>query len=83
MKTTIELPDALFRQAKAAAATRGITLRQLMTEAVQMRLRADAAEDAPSWRELHGALSSLHRETRRIQERIDDEFERVDEDDAG
>ena len=39
MKTTVELPDALFRQAKALAATRGVTLRRLFTEALEEQLR--------------------------------------------
>jgi len=30
MKTTVELPDALFRKAKAAAAERGITIKVLL-----------------------------------------------------
>lgn len=34
MKTTIEIPDDLFRQAKAAAVARGMTLKQLITGAV-------------------------------------------------
>jgi len=29
MKTTLELPDALFRRAKSAAAQRGIPFREL------------------------------------------------------
>lgn len=32
MKTTIELPDDLFRRAKATAALRGIKLRELIEE---------------------------------------------------
>ncbi len=35
MKTTIELPDPLFRQAKVLAARRGTTLRELVVEGLQ------------------------------------------------
>lgn len=38
MKTTIEIPDDLFRQAKAAAVARGMTLKQLITGAVEHEL---------------------------------------------
>lgn len=38
MKTTIEIPDDLFRQAKAAALARGLTLKQLITGAVEHEL---------------------------------------------
>ena len=35
MKTTIELPDPLFRRAKILAAQRGTTLRELVVEGLQ------------------------------------------------
>lgn len=38
MKTTIDMPDDLFRQAKAAAAIRGQTLKQLVTVAIEREL---------------------------------------------
>lgn len=38
MKTTIDLPDPLFRRAKATAATRGISLKALVTNAVEKDL---------------------------------------------
>ena len=54
MKTTIELPDVMFRRAKALAAARGVTLKRLFTEALEDQLRrgthprpADNAE--PPW----------------------------------
>lgn len=42
MKTTIELPDALFRRAKTEAARRGISLRELFTAGLQQALRSDS-----------------------------------------
>lgn len=39
MRTTIELPDKLFRQAKARAALDGLTLKELMTRFVEQGLR--------------------------------------------
>ena len=44
MKTTLEIPDFLFRRAKSAAAQRGIPLRQLVTEAVQEKLKMTSQE---------------------------------------
>jgi hypothetical protein len=35
MRTTIEIPDALFRRTKSLAATRGISLKQLIVSAVE------------------------------------------------
>jgi len=39
IKTTLEMPSALFRRAKATAATRGQTLKQLVTSALDRELR--------------------------------------------
>ena len=38
MKTTIDLPDALYRRAKIRAAERGTTLRTLLTESLEAHL---------------------------------------------
>jgi hypothetical protein len=38
MKTTIDLPDELLRRAKAVAAVRGISVRQLITESLEKEL---------------------------------------------
>ena len=46
MKTTIEIPDALFRRAKSAAAERGIPLRALVSEALADKLRSLREETA-------------------------------------
>ena len=40
MRTTIELPDPLFRSARAAAHERGMTLKELFTEALDKALKS-------------------------------------------
>jgi hypothetical protein len=84
VKTTLEIPDALFRRAKARAAERGQSLKALVTEALQEKLAARTkigqAED-PEWMQGFGALKRLRRETARIQERIDEAFEAVEPED--
>jgi hypothetical protein len=50
MRTTIDLPNELFRQAKASAAMRGIKLRELIIECVSLGLTAEgwpATEEVP------------------------------------
>jgi hypothetical protein len=80
MKTTLEIPDPVFRKAKAQAAQRGIPLRQFVTEAVQEKLAAGKADDKP-WMKTIGGLRHLHDENVRIQKLIDEEFETIDPED--
>ncbi len=42
MRTTIELPDPLFKEAKAAAALRGVSLRDVVEEALRRQLQPHA-----------------------------------------
>lgn len=46
MKTTIELPDEIFRKAKVAAAERHTTLKDLMTEALDRFLSSSEVDSA-------------------------------------
>jgi hypothetical protein len=80
MKTTLEIPDAVFRKAKAKAAERGIPLRQFVTEAVQEKLLIASSAEKP-WMKLAGKLAHLHEETMRINKIIEEECERVDPED--
>jgi hypothetical protein len=81
VKTTIELPDLLFRKAKAAAAEQGGTLKDFFTEAVRDRLQRASARSntAKPWEAAFGGLKSLHRENQRIDRIISAEFESIDE----
>ncbi len=85
MKTTVEMPDALFRKAKAIAAERGIPLKDLLTDAVREHLRRSAGNTpkgkppAPAWMSAFGGLRGLHKETGRINRILEEEFERIEE----
>jgi hypothetical protein len=79
VKTTLEIPDPIFRKAKARAAESGIPLRQFITEAVQAKLEtAPACPQQKPWMKGAGALKHLHKETVRIQKLIDEEFEQIE-----
>ena len=41
MRTTVDLPDSLFRKAKAIASLKGLTLKQFITGAIERELSAD------------------------------------------
>ena len=77
MKTTLEIPDFLFRRAKSVAAERGIPLRQFVTEAVQEKLRTPS-QDKP-WMKHLGKLKPLRNERRRIEKRVEEAFEQINE----
>jgi hypothetical protein len=77
MKTTLEIPDAVFRRAKAKAAERGVPLRQFVTEAVEEKLATTASSGKP-WTKMAGGLRHLHKETLRIDKLIEDEFGQIE-----
>jgi hypothetical protein len=78
MKTTLEIPDAIFRQAKAKAAERGIPLRQLVSEAVAQSLRVNSNSQEKPWAALGGRLQHLRKETARVNKLIEQEFEKIE-----
>ena len=67
-------------------AGRGVTLRQLFTEALEEKLRRCAghesgSEQEPPWMAGFGALSDLAGENRRVLAAIEEEFERLEPED--
>jgi hypothetical protein len=78
MKTTLEIPDPIFRRAKSKAAEQGIPLRQFVTEAVEDKLRASPASGKKPWLKALGKLKHLHKETERINRIIEEDSEKID-----
>ena len=84
MKTTVEIPDLLFRRVKSKAAERGQTLKEFMAEALQEKLATktgDVHVREPQWMTGFGKLRRLRKETARIQSRIDEAFEVIEPED--
>ena len=87
MRTTVDLPDAALTKARAFAASRSMSLKRLMAEALEEHLRR--YEDVPAgrgpeppWMAGFGELADLADENRRILALIEEEFESVDPDDT-
>lgn len=87
MRTTVDLPDAMLEKARALAASRSMSLKHLMAEALEEHLRR--CEDTPAvrgreppWMAGFGELADLADENRRILSLIEEEFESVDPDDT-
>jgi hypothetical protein len=86
VKTTIELPDAIFREAKIHAATHGVTFKELITDLLQAHLKNPQKSfvTAKPWMAGFGALGkskTMRKETRRIEKLIEKEFEVIDPED--
>jgi hypothetical protein len=83
VKTTLEVPDPLFRRVKSKAAERGQSLKEFVNEALEEKLasRTTAGPREPEWMRGFGKLRRLRKETKRIQERIEEAFEVVEPED--
>lgn len=83
LKTTWEIPEPLFRKAKAIAARQGRTLKQLFQEALSEKIARvnGAGSQRKPWMLLAGGLQHLHHENRRIERLIEEEFEQVEPED--
>jgi hypothetical protein len=66
VKTTLEIPDPIFRRAKSVAAQRGIALPVFVTEAMEEKLVAATERELKPWAGLAGSLKHLRKETARI-----------------
>jgi hypothetical protein len=81
MKTTLELPDTLFREAKSLAGEKGITFKRLMTEALENRLAQLKREtETEPWRKYFGSVSPDKKDRKVLAQIIHDAFGQIDED---
>ena len=82
MKTTLEIPDPLFRKAKATAAQQGQTLKQFVTEALNDKLAVSKHKTA-GWRAALGKLTpGLKKAAREVDAIINaPDFRKIDAED--
>ncbi len=79
MKAVIDIPDAVFRLAKSAAAEQGISLNDLVNAGILLKLK-DSSADKP-WMASFGRMRHLRAETDRINRILMDEFGHVEAED--
>jgi len=77
VKTTLEIPNAIFRRAKTVTAERGLPLRALVSEALADKLRAQGRGASKPWMKTFGKLRHLRKEAARINRIIEEEFDQV------
>jgi hypothetical protein len=78
VKTTLEIPDRIFRRAKSAAAEQGIPFREFVTQAVREKLFAKLESSERPWVKRMGKLKRLRKESARINRLIEEDSERID-----
>jgi hypothetical protein len=85
MKTTVEIPDAIYRQIKARAALQGQTIKDFLMDAVRAKLakevkRSNGKLKKPlaktGWQAVYGAADP--QQAADLQRIIDEEFSRID-----
>lgn len=85
MKTTLDIPDELFRRVKATAALEGRSLKDFVSHALETHLAplpvTPDANNEPPWMRGFGALADLSAETRRIDQLIAQEFRTLEAED--
>ena len=81
MKTTLDIPDPLFRRVKATAALQGHSLKDFVACALAEKLAATAPKSEKPWMKGFGALAHLGDETRRIDQLIAAEFDTLEPED--
>jgi Arc/MetJ family transcription regulator len=78
MKTTVDIPDELFRRSKAMAALRGESLKDFVTLALRAHLEGQGtrAAEPGGWRAVFGQARPV--EVEEVDAVVAEEFERVD-----
>jgi hypothetical protein len=78
MKTTVELPDRLYRQIKARAALRGQTIKSFLLDALREKLAQEAKgrSRTSGWRAAFGKGDP--EAVADVQRVIDEEFSKID-----
>ena len=74
MKTTLEMPDELFRKAKSSAAHRGQSMKEFVTSALREKLAKNRAT-TPGWRAGFGKIPAKY--VREVQAVVDAEFSKI------
>ncbi|TPW14158.1 MAG: hypothetical protein FD130_1431 [Halothiobacillaceae bacterium] len=74
MKTTIELPDDLLRKAKAMAALRGQSMRQLITQLLQREV--GTPPEVPGANARKRAAESFTEELEALAAQVSDEWQK-------
>ena len=77
MKTTVEIPDELYRRLKSQAALEGRTIKAFLLDAVKAKLGdAKKSVEEPGWKAVFGKADK--QDMADLQRIIDEEFSQID-----
>jgi hypothetical protein len=78
MKTTLEVPDRLYRQIKARAALKGQSIKSFFLDAIRDKLAVEqsAKPKKAGWRAVFGQANPD--DIAEVQRLIDEEYSRID-----
>jgi hypothetical protein len=82
MRTTIDLPDPLFRDVKATAAQQGMLLKDYISEALQDKLSRRPNPSEKPWMKFAGIAANdpeMVNELKRIDQIVDENFGQIEE----
>jgi hypothetical protein len=82
VRTTIELPDPLFREVKATAARQGMRLKDYITEALQDKLTKHPNPAEKPWMKFAGIAANdpeMVAELTRLERIVEENFEQIEE----
>jgi hypothetical protein len=82
VRTTIELPDSLFREVKATAAQQGMLLKDYVTKALQDKLAERSSRSEKPWMKFAGVAANdpeMQAELKRIEHIVEENFAQVEE----
>lgn len=82
MRTSIELPDPLFREVKATAARQGMRLKDYITEALQDKLTKRPNPTEKPWMKFAGIAANdpeMVAELMRLERIVEENFEQIEE----
>ena len=81
MKTTVELPDELFKAAREYAEAHGKTFKAVLVESLESTVgKASQADSRPGWERLFGAFKG-DPAIKELEAVIDREFSEIDPED--
>jgi hypothetical protein len=78
LKTTLELPAHLLREAQDMAARSRQPLGVFVADAIQAKLGSSAGRSIKPWAKHFGSLRHLHEESARIDQLVAQEFRTVE-----